>query len=278
MRAPSPGPLLRSLRTARRLSQEELAERAEISTRHLSCVETGRALASREMLLILGSALDLPLRDRNALLAAGGFAPVYREAPLEDEAMAHVRLAIDHMLAHQEPHPAMLMDRAWNVLRINDGAARLFSWLGVSLPKDQKPNALRLIFDPAAGLRRHLVGFEPLAAALIARVRREADVDQDPILRALRDELVQLAGPLSPRVFDGPLPVALPVHMRHAGVDLRYFTTLTTLGTPHDITAQELRIEALFPMDDATRAFAAASRAPTHVPPSPASGERGPGG
>lgn len=256
MRAPSPGPLLRSLRASRRLSQEELAGRAGISTRHLSCVETGRALASREMLLVLGSALDLPLRDRNALLAAGGFTPFYREAPLDDPAMTHVRRAVDHLLGHHEPHPAMLMDRTWNVLRMNAGAARLFAWLGGRFPPGSKPNALRMIFDPTLGFRPHLVDFEPLAEILIARTRREADVDPDPAVRALHDELVRLRGPASPSAEGDPLPVAVPLHIRHAGVDLRYFSTVTTLGTPHDVTAQELRIEALFPLDDATRDFA----------------------
>jgi transcriptional regulator with XRE-family HTH domain len=244
------------LRASRRLSQEDLAGRAGISTRHLSCVETGRALASREMLLVLGSALDLPLRDRNALLAAGGFTPVYRAAPLDDPTMTEVRRAVDHLLGHHEPHPAVLMDRTWNVLRTNEGAARLFAWLGVRFPSDAKPNALRVIFDPTLGFRPHLVDFEPLAEILVARARREADIDPDPAVRALYDELVRLRGPASSSAFDSPLPVAVPVHVRHAGVDLRYFSTVTTLGTPYDVTAQELRIEALFPMDDATRDFA----------------------
>jgi transcriptional regulator with XRE-family HTH domain len=256
MRAPSPGPLLRTLRTARRLSQEVLAERAEISTRHLSCVETGRALASREMLLVLGSALDLPLRDRNALLVAGGFAPVYREAALDDASMTSVRQAIDHLLGHHEPHPAMVMDRRWDVLRVNDGARRMFEWLGVRLPVGARPNALRVLFDPAIGFRPHLVDFAPLAEALLARTRREADVDPDPAVRALYHELVKLRGLGSPCAPEGALPVALPIHLRKDGVELRYFSAITTLGTAHDVTAQELRIEALFPMDDATRAFA----------------------
>lgn len=246
--------MIRALRHARRLSQEELAYRAEVSTRHLSCLESGRARPSHTMVLTLGSALDLPLRDRNTLLVAAGFAPVYRVSALEGPEMAHVHQAVSHILRLHEPHPAILMDRSWNALRLNDGALRLFSWCGVSLGGATLLNAHRVLFDPAFGLRPWVVNFDALADATLERLRSEVDVD--PSLRADLAELERLRGasPAEPSKT-GPNAVALPVHLRKDGHDLRYFTTLTTLGTPLDVTAQELRIEGYFPMDDETDAF-----------------------
>ncbi len=252
----SPGPMIRSLRQARRLSQEQLADRAEISTRHLSYLESGRAKPSHTMLLVLGSALDLPLRDRNTLLVAAGFAPVYRISPLEDPAMAHVHQAVSHFLRLHEPHPAILLDRAWNILRLNNGAMRIFAWCGLTLPSGGGPiNALRAAFDPALGLRDCVVNFEDLADATLERLRTEADVD--PSLSDLLRDLERLRGPHRARaVSAGVNPVAMPVHLRRGDQELRYFTTLTTLGTPLDVTAQELRIESYFPLDEATEKLA----------------------
>ncbi len=252
----SPGPMIRALRQARRLSQEQLADRAEISTRHLSYLESGRAKPSHTMLLVLGSALDLPLRDRNTLLVAAGFAPVYRISPLEDPAMTHVHQAISHFMRLHEPHPAILLDRAWNILRLNTGAMRIFAWCGLTLPTGGGPmNALHAVFDPAMGLRACVVNFEDLADAMLERLRTEADVD--PALGDLLRDLERLRGPHRTRtVATGVNPVAMPVHLRRGDEELRYFTTLTTLGTPLDVTAQELRIEGYFPMDEATERFA----------------------
>ena len=251
----SPGPLLRALRLARRLSQEELAGRAEISTRHLSCLESGRARPSHAMLLLLGAALDLPLRERNNLLVAAGFAPVYRVSPLDDPAMAHVGQAIAHLLRIHEPHPALLLDRAWNILRANDGALRLFRWCGLELAGPAVINVHRVLFDPALGFRRLVVNFDALADATLARLRTEVDVD--PSSRVMLHELEHLRGETRARSDDpGANAVALPIHIRRGDQELRYFTTLTTLGTPLDVTAQELRIDGFFPTDDATDAFA----------------------
>lgn len=250
--------MLRALRLARRLSQEELARRAEVSTRHLSCLEGGRAKPSHTMLLVLGSALDLSLRERNTLLAAAGFAPVYRVSPLEDPLMSHVHQAVARLLRLHEPHPAMLLDRAWNVLQLNQGAARLFSWCGVGLSATNGPaalNAYRVLFDSSLGLRPLVVNFEEVADAALARLRTEADVD--PSLGGLLRDVERLRGPARARpASPGPNPVALPIHLQHRGVSLRWFTTITTLGTPLDVTAQELRIEGYFPLDDETDAFA----------------------
>jgi transcriptional regulator with XRE-family HTH domain len=250
--------MLREWRLARRLTQQALAEQAEISTRHLSFLETGRAQASREMALVLGNALDLPLRERNLLLTAAGFAPVYRETPLDAAPMQHVRMAIDRMLAQQEPYPAMVLDRVWNVLRMNEGCMRLFARLlaGRALAGEIFGNLGHALFHPE-GLRSVVVDWPELATVMIERLHREAATD--PQLRALRDAVVAYEGVpeqlRSPSLAAAP-PVAIPVHLRAPdGGEARLFTMLTTLGTPLDVTAQELRVELYFPMDAASEAF-----------------------
>jgi len=252
------GPLLREWRQARRLTQQELAARAEVSGRHLSFLETGRAGASREMVLVLANALDLPLRERNLFLGAAGFAPVYRESSLDAGPMIHVRRALDHILAHQEPYPAMVMDRAWNVVRLNAGAQNLFARfiLPLNPPPIVLTNLAHALFHPE-GLRHVIVDWAFLAAAIAERLHREAAADPSaggP--RALRDAVLAYPGIPErlhePRLLDAP-PVALPISLRATdGVEARFFTTLTTLGTPLDVTAEELRIEAYFPLDETT--------------------------
>ena len=208
------------------------------------------------MLLVLGSALNLPLRVRNNLLLAGGFAPVYRDSPLDDPSMGRVKQAIERILALYEPHPAMVLDRFHNVLQLNRGALRLFAWVGVRFPPGGPPNAIRALFDPSYGLRECVVGFEDLANEVLARLRTEADVD--PTVRTFVGEIEQLRGAprneLDPEAVN---QVALPIHIRRGTTNLRYFTTLTTLGTPLDVAAQELRIEGYHPMDHETEAFGA---------------------
>ncbi|MBP9113516.1 MAG: helix-turn-helix domain-containing protein, partial [Polyangiaceae bacterium] len=210
----SPGRLIRSLRTSRRLSQEALAHRAGVSTRHLSCLESGRSRPSRTMLLGLGEALDLPLRDRNTLLVAAGFAPVFRMSPLEDPAMNHIHHAVEQILRVHEPHPAMLLDRHWNILRLNEGALRVFQWCGLTVPMGMPLNAYRAVFDPSYGLRSAIANFEDLADVVLRRLRVEADVDPD--LRPLLFELDQLRGEKSAKdePNPGPNPIALPIRLR----------------------------------------------------------------
>jgi transcriptional regulator with XRE-family HTH domain len=254
-----PGALLRQWRARRRLSQLDLAVEAGVSSRHLSFVETGRAQPSRDMVLLLARALDVPLRDRNALLIAAGYAPIYRETPLAAPAMAQVRQALDFILRQQEPYPALVLDRHWNVLAVNDGSARVqAAFLDAErVAKLGPPNAMRLMFHPDA-FRPSIVNWEATAASLIQWLHRDAATGMGGLeTRALLDEL--LSYPDVPRQWrtldlDASTAPFLPIEFRRGELALRYFTTLTTLGTPHDITAQELRIEAFFPADEATEA------------------------
>lgn len=260
--APQPfAGLLREWRLARRLTQQVLAEEAEISTRHLSFLETGRARPSREMVLILASVLELPLRDRNGLLHAAGFAPVYAETPLDAAPMEHVRKALDRILAQQEPYPAIVLDRGWNLLRANAGATRLFARLLADRPQAlaRLGNVAHAVFDPD-GLRPAIVNWDTTAAALAERLHREAAADPSPDgARALREAVLAYPGvPAKLRVpsFVEAPPIAIAVHVRAPdGGEARLFTMLTSLGTPLDVTADELRIELYFPSDDASEAF-----------------------
>jgi len=251
------GELMRRWRERRRLSQLDLATDAEISTRHLSFIETGRAQPSREMVLLLARALDVPLRDRNDLLVAAGYAPVYHESRLDAPAMAQARRALDFILRQQEPYPALVLDRHWNVLEVNGGSARFQArFLDPKEVADLgPPNGMRLMFHPRA-LRPHILNWEPTAASLIQWLHRDvvSGFGGAPA-RELLEEL--LAYPGVPRQFrtldlDASTAPFLPIEFSKDGLTLRYFTTPTTLGTPHDITLQELRIESFFPADEAT--------------------------
>ncbi|MCA9705092.1 MAG: helix-turn-helix transcriptional regulator [Myxococcales bacterium] len=262
------GPLLRRWRSTRGMSQLALAQQAEVSTRHISCVENGKAQPSREMVLVLASALDVPLRERNALLVAAGFAPVYRESEIAEPQMAHVRRALDFILERQEPYPALVLDRSWNLRLANRGTQRLLAAMPVDLAAlgPLASNALHLLFHPA-GLCRYVVNWDEVARVVLARLLHEAQHDALGLpLRPLVHALMRYPG--VPQRCTEPSPadasqVLIPIHVRHDGVELRLFTTLTTLGTPIDITAQELRIECYYPADDATEAwFHAASLAP----------------
>jgi transcriptional regulator with XRE-family HTH domain len=251
------GPLLRRWRSSRRLTQEQLADDAEVSTRHLSCLESGKAQPSREMVLVLASALELELRDRNVLLGAAGFAPVYRASPLEAAAMAPLRSAIELLLQKQEPYGAIVVDRAWNVLQWNDGARRLFARFMPRMPQDPRvaTNVVHGLFSPE-GLRPSIVNWEQVAAFTIERMHREiARHPEDPEGLALRDAI--LAYPGLPERFHATDVTAsvdpfLAVHLRRGADEVRLFSTLTTLGTPLDVTAQELILESYFPADEAS--------------------------
>jgi len=251
------GPLLRRWRTARRMSQQQLAVESEVSTRHISYVENGKSSPSREMVLILSSALDLPLRERNAMLSAAGFAPVYRESNLDAPEMVPVRHAFDAILEHQEPYPAIVITHSWDLVKPNRAFARLMALIFDTPPVDPivTKNMLHAVFHPA-GVRPHVVNWEEVAGVLLDRLYRESILELETSeSRKLMDALLAYPG-VSARLREVDLAaspeVCLPVKIQKGDIALEFFTTLTTLGTPMDVTAQELRIESYFPADDAT--------------------------
>lgn len=255
MVSPGFGPLLRQWRRARRLSQQELALEAEISTRHLSFLETGRSTPSRSMVLVLCSALDVPLRERNLLLGAAGFAAVYHESPLAPEPAGPLRRILALILDHQEPYPAVAMTPVWDLVQMNAAATRVFGRF-VEDPSEPRVarNVMHAVFHPR-GLRPCIVNWDEVSGHLVDRIHRDALLEPE---RGHRELLAALSGypgvPGRHEALDlarAPA-VCLPVHVKKGDVELRLFTTLTTLGTPTDATAQELRIESYFAADDAT--------------------------
>jgi len=259
------GGLLRQWRVRRRMSQLDLALAAEVSARHLSFLETGRAQPSRQMLLLLASVLEVPLRERNALLHAGGFAPVYRESALDDPALAGILHALELILRQHEPLGAVALDRHWNVVMVNAAYARFLGLLATAvevpepftLAPPPRLNALRLLFDPA-GVRSHLVNWEAVAREVLGRVHREAVRSGDHEVQALLEELLAApgvpAGWREPDLESAPALV-LPVELRVGECTARFFTTLTTLGAPLDVTLEELRIESFHAADTDTEAL-----------------------
>ena len=250
------GPLLRQWRERRRMSQLALALEADISSRHLSFMETGRSRPSREMVLLLAEVLDVPARARNDLLAAAGYAPIYRESDLDEPEMVQFRRALDFLLRQQEPYPAIVLDRYWNILLANEGTDRFMGLFVIAAAVEAlgSPNAMRLICHPE-GLRPYIVNWEATAAALIQWLHRDLLRSADAGIQLLLDEL--LAYPDIPRNWrtldlDAPAAPFLTIVMRKGTTHLKFFTTLTTLGTPYDITLHELRIESFFPADEAT--------------------------
>ena len=252
------GALLRQWRATRRMSQERLAADAEVSTRHISFIENGRSVPSRSMVLVLASALELPLRDRNLLLAAAGYVPAYRESPLGDAAGSPLRETLALILRHQEPYPALGLTPLWNVIDLNRAALRVFShFLPATLEPSVAMNVMHVLFHPD-GLRASIVNWDQVSEHLLARLRREAMFEPEPRAHLELWEELQ-AYPDVPRSFDPGAPIASPdpwlaLHLKRDDVELRFFTTLTTLGTPLDVAAEELRIEAYFPADPATDA------------------------
>jgi transcriptional regulator with XRE-family HTH domain len=254
---------LRWWREHRGLSQLELAGRADISQRHLSFLELGRASPSREMVARLAGALDIPLRQHNALLVAAGFAPVWREADLAAPELTQVRSAVDYILTQQEPFPALAVDRHWNLLKSNAGAVRLVTFLVGPLPPDASINLADALVAPDV-LRPFLVNWVDVVRYFIRSVEADALADGTEKTAALLQRLLGYDGVRAavktPESEAANSPV-LPMHFRKGDTSLRLFTTIATLGTPQDVTVQELRIECFFPMDDETaetlRAWAA---------------------
>ena len=252
------GRLLKQWRERRRLSQLALAVDAEVSSRHLSFIETGRAQPSRDMVLLLSRVLEVPPRGRNDLLTAAGYAPVYRETGLEAPEMADVRRALDFMMRQQEPYPGLVIDGHWNILMTNAGARRL---MGLFLDADAvaavggPPNAMRLFYHPR-GMRPYIVNWEATAAGLIQWLHRDLarGIGDAETSRLLEELLSYPDVPQKWRTLDldaAPVPF-LGVELRRGPTHLRFFSTLTTLGVPYDITLHELRVECFFPADPAS--------------------------
>lgn len=253
------GRLLKEWRARRGMSQLRLATEAGVSSRHLSFVETGRSHASREMVLRLAEALDVPLRERNSLLGAAGFAAVFRESSLGAAEIAPVERMLAFLLERYEPFPAYLVDRCTRVLRANRAGLATFAPFASDAPvwREQPLNLLRLTLHPE-GLRPAIVNFEEVASALLVRLAREAALTSaDTELAALDAELRAMPGlPESVRAPDltrTPPPI-LAVHLKGPSTELRFFTMLTTLGTPQDVTLQDLHIESFMPADAETEA------------------------
>jgi len=249
------GELLRYWRQERGKSQLDLSLDTGISQRHLSFVESGRSAPSRDFLSIVSDALNIPLRERNVLLLVSGFAPKYSEQSIDAEQMAVVTQAIDRMLHQHEPHPALVLDRYWNVIRTNEAAPRFFGSF-VDLEKRPRPrNLLDLMFDPA-GMRPFVEEWEKVAAGLLQRVRREA-VGQvlDAKLQELLKRLREYPGVAALKPSLTPQSPVLPMVFRRGNECFSYFSLITTVGTPQCITAQELRVECMFPTDVEERAL-----------------------
>jgi transcriptional regulator with XRE-family HTH domain len=256
---------LRWWRRHRGMSQLDLAGRAEISQRHLSFLELARASPSREMVLRLAVALEVPLRQQNALLLAAGFAPAWRETEFAAPELAPVRRGLDYMLAQQDPFPAVVVDRRWNLLKANAGAVRLVEFLVGPMAPDASVNLADALVGPDV-LRPFLVNWQDVVRYFIRSVETDAAADGTAETTALLDRLLAYpgVGEVAKQMGVDPSGPVLPLHFRKGEISLRLFTTIATLGTPQDITLQELRIECFFPMDEPTadvcRSWAAATR------------------
>jgi len=248
------GVLLRRWRQNRRMSQEALALAAGSSTRHLSCLETGRAQPSREMILRLAEHLEVPLRDQNALLLAAGFAPAFQERSLAE--LENARQAIEQILEAHKPYPAFALDRLWNVVASNSALPQLYE--GCSPELLQKPiNAVRLVLHPH-GMAPRIVNFIEWRAHTITVLRQQIETRPDPVIQALLSEVMSYPAPVGQLTLvtsDGPQRYATPLQIRTRLGTVSFLNTTTIFGTPTEITLSELALEMLFPADEATIAI-----------------------
>lgn len=261
---PAFAPLLKRWRATRKVSQLDLSLAADVSQRHISFLESGRAAPSRAMVLQLGDVLDVPLRERNRLLTAAGFAPVFQARNLDAPDMAPIMAALEQVMIHHEPNPAVVLDRNWNVLMHNDAMASAFVSLAGDLDSmwakvcpDSEPNLLKLTFHPD-GVRESIVNWREIGPILLGRTRREAEIEGNTTLLALLDEILDYPG--VPRRWHAPSwktppPPVLPFEYDIGGTRLKLFSMLSTFGTAQDVTADELRIETFFPADQASAAL-----------------------
>jgi transcriptional regulator with XRE-family HTH domain len=245
------GALLRSWRSNRRMSQLALASAAGVSSRHLSFIETGRSRPSREMVVHLAEQLDVPLRERNTLLTAAGYAPMYRETPLTDPEMAQARAAIDLVL-RSHPYPAIAVDRRWDVVQANDRAQALVEGVDAAL-LGPPLNVYRVTLHPG-GLRPRIENFDEYADHLLARLHHQVSVSADADLAALLEEVTGYVGPRRTPAWMPGGNVYLPMRLRTGDHVLSLISTISVFGTPVDITLAELALEMFFPADPATAA------------------------
>jgi transcriptional regulator with XRE-family HTH domain len=254
------GFLLRGWRNTRKLSQLELALQAGISQRHLSFLESGRARPSREMVLGLTETLDVPLRERNNLLTAAGFAPVYRQRDLAGAEMEPVRKALELTLRHHEPYPAVVVDREWNMVMTNAASLRLFGQLGDPVAMWTRAcghgpqNVMKVTFHPQ-GLQPYIANWDSLGLHMLNRLRREAAAAPQSGSSTLLKEI--LGYPTVPEHWkvpdwEKPLTPVLPMEVRKGELTIRMFSLIASFGTPQDITVDELRVETFFPADPDT--------------------------
>lgn len=255
------GALLRDWRQRRHRSQLDLALETGVSARHLSFVETGRARPSPELLLALADQLDMPLRERNSLLLAAGYAPRYRQTGLDDPSMATVRATLERMLGLHDPYPGVVIDQSWNVVLANGAAARLASLLPPELAGPPL-NVFRACLHPA-GLAAATLNFADWAGYLLGQLNRLRVLTGDPAVSGLADEVARYPNVAAlgdwhaaARWPESEAPpgsaLLVPWRLRLGGAELSFFTTLTTFGTPRDITLAELAVELFYPADDST--------------------------
>lgn len=248
--SPAVGPLLREWRKRRRLSQLELSLKAEISTRHLSFLETGRSAPSREMVLQLADRLELPLRDRNRMLLAAGYAPAYSETPLDAPVMGSVRAAVGQILDGHEPYPAVVVDRYWNIVDLNPALGSLTSRVAPALLA-APANVLRASLHPD-GLAPQIVNLGEWRGHLLSRLHRQVSFSGDSRLAELEEELRGYPCAQAEPEVPGPGALMVPLRLRTERGELTFFSTVATFGTPLDITVSELCIESFFPADEFT--------------------------
>ncbi|WP_341894491.1 helix-turn-helix transcriptional regulator [Ferrovibrio terrae] len=251
--------LLRHWRSERRMSQLGLATEAGISARHLCFLEKGRSQPSREMVVLLAQVLDIPLAGQNALLVAAGFAPVFSASALDAPELASVQQALDFMLAHQEPFPALVVDEHWEVRQRNTATARILGALRphYTLPDALAQNALHVLCHPG-GMRPFMPNWEDFVSAYLQVLQREATQGLSQAAAKLRDELLRY--PDMPAAFAAPKAdhPMVPMQLRIGRHDLSFFVTLTTFAMPRDVTLQQIKIECFFPADAMTAALARA--------------------
>jgi len=251
------GRLLKEWRGRRGFSQLGLALAARTTQRHVSFIESGRALPSRDMVLRLGATMALPLRQQNALLLAAGYAPAWQERDLSMPDLAAINSALDYMLSHHEPYPAFVVDRCWNLPRANRGASSLTEFLLGPAPAETPPGQVNLAMALVSpdGLRPYIVNWQEVVRYFVRGVQADAQIDGTPATANLLERLLSVAGvaglpeTMLPEAERAPV---LPIHFCRGDTSLRLFTTIATLGTPRDVTLEEIRIEFFFPIDDLT--------------------------